>query len=267
MIVRVFTLFFAANLLALSSCATGGGSSARKQSRDAADLDALRHRAHRLWAARRDLDCPTVFIFDSPDHQDAATEKAFIEWCRNEEPLRIVDFDLRNVEVDGDLGWVHAVYHVRFQRAPEADVEAGDAWEKWYKNKDEWYPVAKTELNNYPEQPSLRDAAAETELRNRFLESFEARRNEYWHRLFELSDPKDHDAVTETMFIESESMFQYLGIKLIWVEVIGERGRVRVAYDHKIADPSLTKLSPRTMTITEKWIVRDGIWYRDLIRS
>jgi len=264
--VRFFTLLIAANLLALSGCASNGGTSAMKQSRGPADLDALRHRAQRLWTARRDLDCPTVFIFDSPDHQDAETEKEFIAWCLNEDPLRIVDYDLHSAEVDGDLGWVHAVYHVSYQRAPDTPVEAADAWEKWHKKKSEWFPVAKTELNNYPEQPSLRDAAGEAELRKRFLESWVARRSENWHRLYELSDPLDHDSVTDTMFIESESMFHYLGVTLVWVEAIGDRGRVRVTYDHKVADPSLTKLLPRRMTITEKWVARDGTWYRDLKR-
>lgn len=264
--VRVFTRLIATSLLPLLACVSKGEPLAVERSRKPADLDALHHRAQQLWAARQNLDCPTIFIFENHDREDAMGEAEFVARCRNEEPLRIVDYDLSSAEVDGELGWVRVVYHVHFQKAPGAPVEAAEAWEKWYKIKGEWFPVPKTELPNYPEPPSFRDAPGEASLRNRFLASWEARRSEDWHRLYELSDPLDHDAVNEATFVESESMFHYLGVKLVWVEVIGERGKVRVTYQHKVADPSLTKLSPRSMTITEKWVARDGTWYRDLKR-
>lgn len=263
---RVLTLLIATSLLPLSACVSTGKPVAVDRSPQTADLDALRHRAQHLWAARKSLDCPTIFIFESPDDTEASTEAAFVEWCRKEEPLQIVDYDLHNVEVDGELGWVRADYHLQFRKAPDAPIEAAEAWEKWYKFKGRWFPVAKPELPHYPEPPSLRDAAAEADLRERFLASWDARRSGDWHRLYELSDPLDHDTVSEPMFVESESLFHYLGFSLVWVEAIGDRGRVRVAYEHKIADPSLTKLPPRTMTITEKWVPRDGTWYRDLKR-
>lgn len=263
---RVFTRLFPTSLLCLLACVSKGEPVAGKGSREPADLDVLRQRAERLWAARRNLDCPTIFLFESPDRKDPMSEAEFVAWCLNEDPLRIVDYELRSAEVDGELGWVRAVYRVHFQKAPDAPVEAADAWEKWCKIKGEWFPVAKSEVAYYPDPPSLRDAAGEAGLRSRFLLSWEARRSGDWHRLYELSDPRDHDAVSEAMFVESESMFHYLGLTLVWVEAIGEKGRVRVVYEHKVADPSLTKLSPRSMTITERWVSRDGTWYRDLKR-
>lgn len=266
MTVRIIARHAVIGLLALSACVSRVEPVAVERSRQPKDQEALWQRARQLWAARQNLDCPTIFNLENPKGKEAMSEAEFLERCRKDETLRIVDYDLQSAEVDGELGWVRAAYHVHFRKAPEAPVEAADSWEKWYKFNGEWFPVEHSEIPHYPEPPSLRSAAAEADLKERFLLSWEARLKRDWHQLYELSDPLDHDTVSEAMFTESESLFQYLGFKLIWVEVIGERGRIRVAYEHKVADSSLTKLPPRWLTITEKWVARDGKWFRDLKR-
>ena len=81
-----------------------------------------------------------------------------------------------------------------------------------------------------------------------------------------MSDPRDRDKVTEEQFTSAESRFDYLEHELHWIEVIGNFGRSRVAYSHKLSDPNLSKLPPRDGILTEDWVLYDGVWFRDLNR-
>ncbi len=122
MTVRIIARYAVIGLLALSACVSRVEPVAVERSRQPKDQEALWRRARRLWAARQDLDCPTLFLFENFEGNEATNKEAFIEWCRKEEPLQIVDYELRGSEVDGDLGWIHAVYHVQFRKAPDAPL-------------------------------------------------------------------------------------------------------------------------------------------------
>ncbi len=224
----------------------------------------LRERADRLWNATVAEDWSTVFLFQDPIKRRGMKEAAFVSWCQDEEPFSIHSFRLRDVVTDDELGWVELDYSASLPRFPAVPPRDAHRWQKWRRVEGGWFPVSPQEVGSFPESPALRDAVAEQRLRVRFEESWTARREKDWHRLYELTDPRDRPDVTETDFTEVESLFEYLSHNLHWVEVIDGVGKVRVSYFHKLTDPSLMKMPARRMWIIEKWTVYENEWYRDL---
>jgi hypothetical protein len=166
--------------------------------------------------------------------------------------------------VNEDWGWVRVIAKTVYTGIPDAQVEGTETWEKWRRVHGRWYPVPKREGNTVPEAPSLRNAGEEERLRARFAQAWTALQSKDRHRLYELIDPRDREGIIEEKFLAGEGAIQYLGHKLHWVEVIGDRGRIHVSYEHKLADPSLTKLPAQEVAVTDYWIARDGEWFRDL---
>lgn len=224
----------------------------------------LGQRAETLWSARAADDCPLVFRFLEPDRHNATEESAFVAWCREEEPFRILEHRIGRILTEGELGWVEVDYLAAIRRFPELPPRRTARWEKWRLREGIWYPIPADEVDLYPDSPAVRNAPSEDRLRQRFLESWDARQRRAWSDLYRLVDPEDRAAISETEFADSEGLFDYLGLETQWVEVQGDRGKVHVTYHHKVTDPSLSKLPARSLSITEKWIQRDEQWYRDL---
>ena len=86
-----------------------------------------------------------------------------------------------------------------------------------------------------------------------------------WHQLYGLTDPRDHQDITEEALAKDEALFEHLSRNVQWIEVVGDRGRVRALYDVKSNDESLTKMPIQSTELTEPWVKYDGQWYRDLI--
>jgi hypothetical protein len=166
------------------------------------------------------------------------------------------------------MGWVRIETTTEFIKALEPQVTQVESWEKWHTVKGQWYPLPHDEQMNYPEAPSLRNTVEEKRLRSRFAEWWDAMQAGDWGRLYQLVDPRDREEITEQSFAKAAGVLQYLNYELHWVEVTGERerGRVRVSYEHKITDPNLTKLAPRTVTVIDYWVLREGTWFRDMKR-
>lgn len=226
--------------------------------------DALRQRAERLWSARQAQDWSAMFAFQDPQAVEEVTEEEYVAWAEENEPFLIADFRLGDVIVNEDMGWVQINCRQGMRKYPEVPPREVHRWEKWHIRDGRWLPVPPQQIQNYPVTPAERDAAAEQRLLDRFRASWEARQEEDWDRLFELSDPRARGDIPEDEFAEAQGLIEYLDCDVRWVEVIGDRGRVRVAIRHKLNDPSMTKLPPRTILVTEQWVRVDGAWYRDL---
>ena len=136
--------------------------------------------------------------------------------------------------------------------------------QKWAAHRGDWFPVPPQQTDSYPAPPAIRDKAAEAKLKSRFSQTWPLRKAGDWSGLYDFADPRDRDAVPLTEFADSEGLFAYRSQDLKWVEVIGDKGKVRVVYVHTVTDPSLTKLPPREAEITENWIKVNNEWYRDL---
>ena len=226
--------------------------------------DALRQLAEQLWHARLEQDWAAIFPFQDPKSVEDVTEADFVAWCEAEEPFHILEYRLGDVLISDGMGWVEVHSRTAMRRFPDIPPRDTYRWEKWRLLEDRWYPVPPRQLEEYPASPAQRDAAEEQRLLARFEESWEARQTGDWDRLFQLSDPRTRSDIPRDEFAEAQGLIDYLSRKVRWVEVIGERGNIRVEVLHKLTDPSLTKLSPKLAVVTERWVKVENEWYRDL---
>jgi len=228
---------------------------------------ALVDRAQEYWKLREDEAWDRLYDYLIPKLQSHSTIDEFRTWATKSEPFLVSTSEVLRCETDGSYGWAHIRYEATLRSFPTLPSRSAEHVQKWVRMDGAWYPVPKTELKNFPESPSLRDANAEKTLRLRFDGSWDARSRNDWKALYQFSDPRDREEVPLEKFADSENLFRYLRVKVRWVEVIGDRGRVFVTYDHKPSDPSLTKLPVQSTTITETWVRTNGNWYRDLIHK
>lgn len=267
---RITQIIMATLLTALTACngpTRFSGNGKQGKASDQTNQQQLRNRAERYWTAKAAEDWPTVFDYQyEPAYRASLVREEFVDWSKQNEPLRVHSYSVANIETDGDVGWVHVHYKSSVRRFPTVEPREAALRQKWRRTDGQWYPVPQQEVGNYPEAPSLRNAEQETKLRARFDESFKARARADWHRLYEFVDPRDRDFVTEEMFAESEGMFEYLEATVHWVEVIEDMGRVQVTYRHKLTDKSMEKLAPQNVSINERWVWVEGEWYRDAKR-
>jgi hypothetical protein len=229
-----------------------------------APAEVLRQRAARLWQARQDLDWAAIFPFQDPQAVEGVTEAEYIAWAEENEPFLVHEFRLGDVLTRGDMGWVEVDCRTSMRRFADVPPRAIHRWEKWRILEDGWYPVPPGQLEDYPASPAERDAGEEQRLLARFEASWEARCEEDWDRLFALSDPRTRGDIPRDEFAEAQGLIQYLTRDVQWVEAMGDHGRVRVEILHKLNDPSMTKLPPRLILVTERWVRIDDEWYRDL---
>ena len=228
---------------------------------------ALRQRAVEYWTARERQDWNTLFRFLDPTERAGTNASEYAAWAESDEPFRILSHRIGDVRVHGELGWVQVDFSTALKKFPKAAPRSVTTWEKWKFAERAWIPVSRREVDSYPESPAIRSAPNEEVLRSRFEQTWRARRERDWPELYALCDPCDHVDVALDEFADVEGTFEYFSCEVHWVEAIGDRGRVNVSYEHKLDDPSLTKLQPRTARITENWVKYEGTWYRDLKRQ
>lgn len=228
-----------------------------------ADLQA---RATRYWEAKRAEDWTVLYDYLDPVDVAGSTADEYVAWAKEKEPFQIQSYQIQEVIPSGTMAWVHVTYRTTLRRFPNVDAQDAEQWQKWRVVDGRWYPVRSREVADYPEPPVKRDAAAESELRERFLQTWKLRKERNWDELYTYTDPRDHSTVFPDEFASSEGAFEYLDLEILWVEVIGTDGRVRARYHHKVNDPNLTKLGARDIFVVENWVKVDGQWYRDLVK-
>ncbi|HRX84594.1 MAG TPA: hypothetical protein P5572_06190 [Phycisphaerae bacterium] len=271
---RQFTWALLVTLLGILPAGCGRGRMGDDGQSAAVDAEsALRDRAETLWNAKVAEDCKTVYLFESSRGEEGVSEDSYCDYFNNEEPFKVHSCKVGDVIVEGDMGWVQLDVTTSMRRFPAANPVEAHRWEKWYYTDDpvdggkHWIPVPPKELDAYPDSPAVRDREAEAELRARFEESWNARVNRDWTRLYDFIDPRDRATVDEQKFADTHAMFQYISCNVHWVEAEGDLGTVRVTVHHKLNDPSLTKLPPRDVTVREEWVRYEGTWYLDVKRA
>ncbi len=251
-----------------AGCCTAPRHRVESHGRDSADSNArLRHRVGQYWSAKAAEDWSTVYGFLTPTIQASKSSGEFVEWSKNNEPFRTLTHEIVDVRTDGERGWALVRYASELRRFPDAPPRETQTWQKWVRIGGEWYPVPPSELVLHPNTPALRNAREELRLKARILLASEARKNKDWHALYLLSDPRDRARYSEESFVRAERLVEYLSCTIDWVEVIGDRGRARIGYEHRLADPNLTKLPVQVLFVIEPWTLCEGEWYRDLDNS
>lgn len=250
-------------LVFLPACATppraGSGAVPRMP-----NADELRQRAEQLWQARLAEDWVTAFNFEDTPQREQSSPEQYAVWCRENEPFITKSYQLDQVQTDQQLGWVEVSCRTALRRFPDLPARDVQRWEKWRVVDGQWYPVPRAEINNYPEPPALRDAAGEAQLAARFADSWRARREKDWPARYALVDPRERDRITVEELAKDEDRFEYLAMKVQWVQVVGDRGSVRVRYEIKRNDPSLTKMASEVVDVIEHWVRFENEWYRQL---
>jgi hypothetical protein len=224
----------------------------------------LRQRADQLWRARVAEDWAITYRFEDPLLHEKAGVEEYATWCRENEPFVTKTYQLGQVHTDQDLGWVEVSSSTALRRFPDLPARDVQRWEKWRIVDGQWYPVPRTEINNYPEAPALRDATAEAQLASRFAVAWRARQEKDWPARYALLVPSQRDRITVEELVKDEDRFEYLNARVLWVQVIGDRGLVRARYEFKQNDPSLTKMAPEVVDLIEHWVRSEGEWYREL---
>jgi hypothetical protein len=228
--------------------------------------NALLLMANKIWSARADRDCKTVAQYLDPNEYVAETPDERLGICEKD-PFRYEKYRIGQVDVEGQYGWVHVEYEAKLAPYKDEPAQEVQAVEKWRLTNRQWYPVAARIYETCPESPSVRNAAEEKRLGERFEATWKLRLARDWKSLYEMTDPADRERVTESAYADSEGLITYYEHELEWVQVIGDVGEVRVTYANKLADPNMAKLSPRKINLSEHWINRNGGWYRDLVRT
>jgi hypothetical protein len=227
---------------------------------------ALQTRAEQYWQARTDKDWKELYAFLEPWQKSSGTPTDYEAWAKENEPFNVLSFRIVKADQEGPYGWVRVNYESTLRIYPDAPPRQTEVDQKWQAETGEWFPVPAQNADGYPLPPALRDHAAEARLRQRFDESWKARRAKDWSGLYALVDPEDHEAVSPAEYAESEGLFDYISCDVKWVEAVADHGKVRVAYHHKVTDPNLTKLPAREAELTEFWVKVNNEWYRDLKR-
>lgn len=227
--------------------------------------DALRQRAETFWKARIVEDWTTLYGFQDPSYREGTTLEEYLEAAKADPGFfRYSFYELGKVETQGDFGWVRVKSVGTLAKFPDLAPQSVERAENWMRIQGEWYPAMSPKGNEFPAPPSERATVEEGWLSKRFQEYFEARKTANYAVLYQFLNPEDREAISFEHFAETEAWFSFLGCTINWVEVMGDRGRVSVVYRMRSGDPHLSKTEPMDRPITENWVKKDGVWYRDV---
>jgi hypothetical protein len=225
----------------------------------------LEARAEHYWTAAAADNWDTLYRYRDPRDADKATLEQFRAWSTRSEPFRTHGYEITEILTDGEMAWVHLDLQTSMRNFPGTPHRNVQRWHVWRVVQGAWYPVPLLEQESYPRSPALRNATEEARLRERFEKSWQLRQSASWAELYEMGDPRDRPRVPYDQFSTSFAKSTYLDKEFFWVEVIEWRGRVRIRFQHKLNDPSLTKLPPKTVVSTEDWVLFEDEWYLDLL--
>jgi hypothetical protein len=224
----------------------------------------LTERAHIFWNARVKGDWDSVYNLLAAEDKAHFTSEEFVAHRKEKGPFRFLSAKLEDVAVAGDLGWVKVDYTIQSAVFPDVPARDVQGWDIWQQRDGQWYPILKkAQRKRLPQlPPHMRPAEEEALLAQRANELWSAKEKEDWTLIYPYLEPAFRDKVSEEEFQKSNALSAYLSHTLEWVEVIGDRGRVKVVYTHTPNAPALTKLEPEPDVMIEQWVKVDGQWYR-----
>jgi len=216
-----------------------------------------------LWAARVSEDWETVYDL-LPDAKRAKSSRdEFVSFRREKGPFQFLSAEVEEVYVSGDIGWVAVKFSARPRAYPQLPPTRVETWDTWQIRDGRWQALSQGERDQLPRlPPARRSAAEERRLASRANAFWQAKRRQDWASIHEYLEPDYQAKVPLEEFLERKAMFAYLDHRLEWTEVIGNEGRVKIAYTHKLNDPSVSKMEPKESANIEAWIKVGGQWHR-----
>jgi hypothetical protein len=224
--------------------------------------EALRKRATDCWTARVSQDWKTLYACQDPALRATTTEEDFVG-KRDAGVVRYLSYELGPTEIEEGVGWSEVTYSYAITRDPTGRPTQLHTWEPWKQVDGQWYVMSPTERTNLPNTPpALRKSADARELRSRAEAYWKANTKQQWPKAYQYYDPDYRSAVPESQFVhEVASLFEYPSARVEWAEADGDKGRVKVRYQARITDPSLSRLGVQDHEIVETWVRIDGTWF------
>ncbi len=223
----------------------------------------LEGRARTFWEARIKTDWSALYHYLPPWETNEIKEDEFTASAEKKAGISFLSYELKGSEAEGELGWVRILYTGKPAGIPQASPRTTEIWQVWEKIDGEWFPVQPNRAKEAPRKPpSLRPAAEEAELTIRADELWGAKEKQQWGVIYDLLDPEFRKNTSKEEFLGMKALYLYLGHKIEWAEVTGDRGKVKILYSIKPADPYLAKLDPQEETLLEDWVKIEDKWYR-----
>ncbi len=221
----------------------------------------LEQRVKAFWDARVAADYAEEYRFLSPADRSKANEAKFVEQ-KEKRPYRWVNAKVSEVAISGDLAWAHVQYEYRMIDIPDTPPTRNAFWHVWQR-LDQWHPIPKGTRAAFPSRPPhLRPAAAEAELAKRVGAFWRAQAAGDWETVYRYLEPGYRARVSLDAFIANRPPVAYSSAHIEWAEVLGARGRAKVAVGIRPQDPSLAKLGTKQLVKIDAWVKTDGQWYR-----
>jgi hypothetical protein len=216
-----------------------------------------------LWEARVSEDWETVYDLVPDDQRAKSSRDQFVSFRREKGPFQYLSAEVEEVYVSGDIGWVAVKFSARPKAYPQLPPTRVESWDTWQIRDGRWQALSKDESDQLPRlPPARRSTAEERRLAGRASEFWHAKERQDWALIHEYLQPDYQAKVPLKEFLERKAMFAYLDHRLDWTEVIGNKGRVRIVYTHKLNDPSVSKMEPEESAKIEAWIKVGGQWHR-----
>ena len=176
--------------------------------------------------------------------------------------VRYISAEVLDVAAEGDVGFVAVAYTAGLRKFPDRTPRSMQRWELWRRSEAAWSPVPELELDKYPTLPKKAMSGPDLErLTRRCREDRDARTAQDAGAIYDRLDPAFRERMPRDEFLKRKSQDLIPRYSFDWVEVIENRGRVRVTYWSKPSDPLMSKLDPRDSTETDVWTKVDGEWY------
>lgn len=226
------------------------------------DNKRLAERAQTYWDDQVREDWPHMFYnFIDPPFRRERTVDQYIEFMSKREVFKINSFKLGRVESDGPFGWSEVDYNTSNRLSDQIPARNAKTWTKWRVVEGEWYPVPREMLEDYPAAPSTRNLVDEPALKARVEAAYMARQATDWKTVWDEIDPAAHETSTYEKFTSAISQKLFGGFVIDWIEATGNQARVRILFQTKPNDPSMTKMPWSDEVMIERWKKIGDSWY------
>jgi hypothetical protein len=110
--------------------------------------------------------------------------------------------------------------------------------------------------------PAPPPVSPEVALQERVTRFWEARIKDDVARQYDFLEPEAKERVLLTAFVRTHGTFHFRAYQVRSVNIVEEKGWVKVKYSYSIRVPQLAGFGPWTQEAFEVWVLRDGVWYR-----
>jgi hypothetical protein len=110
--------------------------------------------------------------------------------------------------------------------------------------------------------PAAPPVSPEVALQDRVITFWGARIKDDTARQYEFLEPETKERVSLTAYARSHGTFHFRSYQVTSVNIVGEKGWVKVKYTFSLRVPQLAGFGPWTEEVFEVWVLRDGVWYR-----